>query len=106
MDSRSRRRGCRGRAAYFVVNKFWLSKQPASERSVAAVAPVISDKSVAVLPFVDMSEKKDQEYFADGMAEEVLDLLAKVPGLHVAARTSSFYFKGKSEDIPTIARWA
>ncbi len=51
-----------------------------------------------------MSEKKDQEYFADGMAEEILDLLAKIPGLHVPARTSSFYFKGKSEDIPTIAR--
>jgi TolB-like protein/Tfp pilus assembly protein PilF len=64
----------------------------------------ISDKSIAVLPFVDMSEKHDQEYFADGMAEEILDLLAKIPGLHVPARTSSFYFKGKSEDIPTIAR--
>ncbi len=51
-----------------------------------------------------MSEKKDQEYFADGTAEEILDLLAKVPGLNVPARTSSFYFKGKSEDIPTIAR--
>jgi TolB-like protein/Flp pilus assembly protein TadD len=64
----------------------------------------ISDKSIAVLPFADMSEKHDQEYFADGMAEEILDLLAKIPGLHVPARTSSFYFKGKSEDIPTIAR--
>jgi TolB-like protein len=64
----------------------------------------ISDKSIAVLPFADMSEKKDQEYFADGTAEEILDLLAKIPGLHVPARTSSFYFKGKSEDIPTIAR--
>jgi TolB-like protein len=96
--------------AYFVVEKFWLSKHAASERPFAAVsavvpaAPAISEKSVAVLPFVDMSEKKDQEYFADGMTEEILDLLAKVPGLHVPARTSSFYFKGKSEDIPTIAR--
>jgi TolB-like protein/Flp pilus assembly protein TadD len=97
--------------AYLGVDKFWLAKHVGSERPVGAAAPaaapaspVISDKSVAVLPFVDMSEKKDQEYFADGMAEEVLDLLAKVPGLHVAARTSSFYFKGKSEDIPTIAR--
>ncbi len=51
-----------------------------------------------------MSEKKDQEYFADGMAEEVIDLLAKVPGLHVPARTSSFYFKGKSTKIPDVAR--
>jgi len=65
---------------------------------------VVSDKSIAVLPFVDMSEKKDEEYFADGTADEILNLLAKVPGLHVPARTSSFYFKGKSEDIPTIAR--
>jgi TolB-like protein/cytochrome c-type biogenesis protein CcmH/NrfG len=64
----------------------------------------ISDKSIAVLPFVDMSEKKDQEYFADGMAEELLDLLAKTPGLHVIARTSSFYFKGKQATVPEIAR--
>jgi TolB-like protein len=51
---------------------------------------VISDKSIAVLPFVDMSEKHDQEYFADGMAEEILDLLTKIPGLTVIGRTSSF----------------
>jgi len=84
-----------------LVIRFWHSKQ--LELQAPAVASV-SDKSIAVLPFADMSEKKDQEYFADGMAEEILDLLAKVPGLHVPARTSSFYFKGKSEDIPTIAR--
>ena len=65
-------------------------------------APAISDKSVAVLPFVDMSEKKDQEYFADGMAEEILDLLAKIPGLTVIGRTSSFQFKGKNADLRTI----
>ena len=68
----------------------------------AAVAPVIAEKSIAVLPFVDLSEKKDQEYFSDGLAEELLDLLAKTPGLHVIARTSSFSFKGTSDDIPTI----
>ena len=97
--------------AYFVVEKFWLSNRATSERPIAVVtsavapnAPAISEKSVAVLPFVDMSEKKDEEYFADGTAEEIIDLLAKVRGLHVPARTSSFYFKGKSEDIPTIAR--
>jgi TolB-like protein len=50
-----------------------------------------------------MSEKKDQEYFSDGLAETLLDQLAKTPGLHVIARTSSFSFKGKSDDIPTIA---
>src|ERR1035438_8206870 len=48
----------------------------------------INDKSIAVLPFTDLSEKKDQEYFADGMAEEVLDLLAKVPGIRVIGRRS------------------
>jgi TolB-like protein/tetratricopeptide (TPR) repeat protein len=97
--------------AYVIVDRFWLSKHTSADRPVAAVTPalpptmpVIPEKSVAVLPFVDMSEKQDQEYFADGTAEEILNLLAKVPGLRVPARTSSFYFKGKSEDIPTIAR--
>jgi TolB-like protein len=60
------------------------------------------DKSIAVLPFADMSQKKDQEYFGDGMAEEILDLLAKIPGLTVIGRTSSFQFKGKNEDLRTI----
>lgn len=60
------------------------------------------EKSVAVLPFVDMSEKKDQEYFSDGLSEELLDLLAQIPDLKVAARTSSFFFKGKAEDVATI----
>jgi TolB-like protein/Tfp pilus assembly protein PilF len=72
--------------------------------SQAPVVAAISDKSIAVLPFADMSEKKDQEYFADGMAEEVLDLLAKLPGIRVIGRTSSFQFKGKTEDLRTIGR--
>jgi serine/threonine protein kinase len=54
------------------------------------------EKSIAVLPFLDLSETKDQEYFCDGMSEEILEALAKVEGLRVAARTSSFSFKGKS----------
>jgi transcriptional activator of cad operon len=62
----------------------------------------MTDRSIAVLPFVDMSEKKDQEYFADGMAEEIIDLLVKVPGLRVIGRTSSFQFKGKTEDLRSI----
>jgi TolB-like protein/Flp pilus assembly protein TadD len=69
----------------------------------APTVAVISDKSIAVLPFTDMSEKKDQEYFADGMAEEIIDLLVKIPGLKVISRTSSFQFKGKTEDLRTIA---
>jgi serine/threonine protein kinase/tetratricopeptide (TPR) repeat protein len=60
--------------------------------------------SIAVLPFVDLSERKDQEYFSDGLAEELLNLLAKTPQLQVIARTSSFSFKGTTDDIPTIAR--
>jgi adenylate cyclase len=94
--------------AYFVVNRFWLSKQTASERPMTAApaaapaSPVISDKSIAVLPFVDMSEKHDQEYFADGMAEETLSQLAKIPGLKVIGRTSSFQFKRHGDDLRTI----
>jgi TolB-like protein/Flp pilus assembly protein TadD len=62
----------------------------------------VNEKSIAVLPFTDMSEKHDQEYFADGMAEEILDLLAKIPGVTVIGRTSSFQFKGKNADLRTI----
>ena len=92
--------------AGFAAQKLWR-RDP---QRAAAVAPAATpaarastDKSIAVLPFVDLSEKHDQEYFADGMADELIDLLAKAPGLHVIARTSSFSFKGKSVDIPTIA---
>lgn len=81
--------------------RWWSSKhQPV--QPVAADTAV--DKSIAVLPFVDMSEKRDQEYFGDGMAEEIIDLLARVPDLRVPARTSSFYFKGKQTKVPDIAR--
>jgi TolB-like protein len=70
--------------------------------AVAPAAPPAAERSVAVLPFVDMSEKKDQEYFADGLSEELIDKLAHFPQLRVTARTSSFQFKGKSEDVRTI----
>src|SRR5262249_34855032 len=59
--------------------------------------------SIAVLPFVDMSQGKDQEYFSDGISEELLDLLAKVPKLRVIARTSSFAYKGKEVSVAEIA---
>jgi serine/threonine protein kinase len=62
------------------------------------------DKSIAVLPFLDMSEKKDQEYFSDGLSEELIDHLVHSADLRVIARTSSFQFKGKSEDVRSIAR--
>jgi adenylate cyclase len=73
-------------------------------RAAALVAPAVSEDSIAVLPFVDMSRNKDQEYFSDGISEELLNLLAKIPALRVAARTSSFSFKGKEVEIPEIAR--
>ena len=58
--------------------------------------------SIAVLPFSDMSPNKDQDYFCEGMAEEIINALTKIEGLKVAARTSSFHFKGKAEDIRQI----
>ncbi len=64
----------------------------------------LDEKSIAVLPFADMSPKKDQEYMSDGIAEELLNVLAKVPELKVIARTSSFAFKGERIDIAEIAR--
>src|SRR5437763_3369010 len=70
-----------------------------SERPVESSAA----KSIAVLPFVDMSQAKDQEYFCDGISEEILDALAKVDGLRVVARTSSFSFKGKNTDVSEVA---
>jgi len=74
----------------------WTRFPPASD--IPAVP------SIAVLPLVNLSRDPDQEYFADGLAEELLNLLAKVPGLHVAGRTSSFSFKGKSEDLRAIGQ--
>ena len=61
-------------------------------------------RSIAVLPFVNMSSDQEQEWFADGLTEELLNALARAPDLLVAARTSSFRFKGSGDDIPTIAR--
>jgi len=80
----------------------WIGKQSAARQSTTAATGVVGDKSIAVLPFTDMSEKKDQEYFADGIAEEVLDRLAKVPGLKVVGRASSFQFNGRSADLASI----
>jgi TolB-like protein/class 3 adenylate cyclase/lipoprotein NlpI len=73
-------------------------------RRPAQLASAVADNSIAVLPFVDMSQAKDQAYFSDGISEELLNLLAKIPQLKVAARTSSFSFKGKGVEIPEIAR--
>jgi adenylate cyclase len=86
-------------AAYFLVGKAWLHG-PGDPKAPQAAA--ISDKSIAVLPFTDMSEKKDQEYFGDGIAEGITDLLARIPGVKVTSRTSSFQFKGHNEDVRAI----
>ena len=78
-----------------------LRQRAAPER--AAPERAAPGPSVAVLPLVNLSSDKEQEYFSDGLSEELLNLLSKVPGLHVAARTSTFAFKGKSEDVASIA---
>jgi TolB-like protein/DNA-binding winged helix-turn-helix (wHTH) protein len=82
--------------------RYWSSSHEAAQPTTVAMV----DKSIAVLPFVDMSEKKDQEYFGDGMAEEIIDFLVKCPcgTLKVINRTSSFQFKGKTEDLRSIAK--
>ncbi len=77
---------------------------PAAPVEAPSVAPSDSRPSIAVLPFVNMSPEKDQEYFSDGLSEQMLDVLAKVPQLRVIARTSSFSFKDKEVDAATIAR--
>lgn len=85
---------------YFAVTHQW-----GAEDSVPEAGPQIAvGKSIAVLPFANMSDSPEHEYFSDGISEELLNLLAKIPELKVAARTSSFSFKGKDVDIPTIAR--
>ena len=89
--------------SYLVLDKLWLSKRTTTIGSSAA-ATTPPEKSIAVLPFVDLSEKHDQEYFSDGLTEELIDRLAGASGLKVIARTSSFQFKGKNEDVRSIAR--
>jgi len=68
-----------------------------------AAKPTEKQPSIAVLPFANMSSDKEQEYFSDGLAEEILNLLAKIPALKVIARTSSFAFRGKEQDVRKIA---
>ena len=88
---------------------FWRYERASETTSVTVPPPptavaVATDHSIAVLPFVNMSSDKEQEYFSDGLSEELLNLLAQVPQLRVIARTSSFSFKGKEADIAEIAR--
>jgi adenylate cyclase len=89
---------------YSGLYKFWMSKHPTlpAAASVASATFSASPQSIAVLPFADMSEKKDQEYFADGLSEEILNLLSRIPDLKVIGRTSSFQFKGRNDDLRSI----
>ena len=73
-------------------------------RTPSAGAPAPELASIAVLPFADLSPDRDQEYFCDGMTEEIIDALAKINGFRVVARTSSFAFKGKQQDIREIGK--
>src|SRR3954468_2086472 len=93
---------------YFVADKFFLGPRRAtalvSSGPVAGPQPAASPKSVAVLAFDNLSDDKGSEYFSDGISEELLTVLQKIPGLHVAARTSAFSFKGKNATAQEIGQ--
>jgi len=96
---------------YFAFDKFVLSESrevaiaesARQEGRTDALVGSYGNHSIAVLPFVDMSPSKDQEYMSDGIAEELLNLLAKIPELRVISRSSAFAYKGKDIDMPTVA---
>ena len=97
---------------YFAFDKFLLD--PVRDQSkietahqqgrTEALVESYGDNSIAVLPFVNMSSDPEQEYFSDGISEELLILLSKMPELRVISRSSSFAFKGENTDIPTVAK--
>jgi TolB-like protein len=97
---------------YFSIDKFVLDpardsalvEETAQQVRSDTLAESYGDKSIAVLPFADMSAEGDQEYFSDGLAEELLNLLAKVPELRVISRSSAFSFKDKELEITEIAK--
>ncbi|MEN9632420.1 MAG: hypothetical protein RL077_824, partial [Verrucomicrobiota bacterium] len=81
-----------------------LLPAPAVPRATGSALPAPANNSIAVLAFANFGGDKENEYFSDGITEELLNVLAKVPGLRVAARTSAFYFKDKNVPIPEIAQ--
>ena len=87
---------------FLLVDRFMLKPDNQVTSIEASVANVIP--SIAVLPFVNMSGDKENEYFSDGLAEELLNVLARIPQLHVAGRTSSFQFKGTNQDLRLIGQ--
>ena len=95
---------------FFAFDKFVLAPSRDAElvrtttEAFVDQAAETADKSIAVLAFADLSPEGDQEYFSDGISEELLNTLAKIPGLRVVARTSSFQFKGDNRDIVDIGQ--
>jgi hypothetical protein len=93
--------------AYLGADRFWIPKHATPETAAPAGASLTAfnppPHSIAVLPFVNMSGDKEQEYFSDGLTEELLNSLSEINELQVAARTSAFSFKGTNTDISTIA---
>ena len=91
---------------FFDLTRYGIVRTPdrAPEAKIDIVQPSSSnEKSIAVLPFNDLSPARDHDYFSDGIAEEILTTLAKIDGLRVAARRSSFWFKGKEAELTEIA---
>jgi len=104
--------------AFLLLDRFWLSRRvttqasepaapstptPAAANPGGAAAFAPPPHSIAVLPFVNMSGDAKQDYFSDGLSEELINSLTSIRDLQVAAQTSSFYFKGKEVDLPDIA---
>src|SRR4029077_16928185 len=87
-------------SAFFLLLRSKVASDHASSVAVAAQP----QKSVAVLPFLDLTEGMKEEEFADGMTEELIDRISKIPGIRVPPPTSSFYFKGKQVPVAEIAK--
>jgi serine/threonine-protein kinase len=107
-------------SGFFMHGRKWLWRNPITAVLIASLVALVAavgaiiwkselvrrpiPASIAVLPFLDLSQAKDQEYFCDGMSEEILDALAKIDGLRVVARTSSFSFKGKNANASEVGK--
>ncbi|HMA29575.1 MAG TPA: protein kinase [Thermoanaerobaculia bacterium] len=90
--------------AVLAAGGVWLARGRGGSPGASSAGASVVVPSIAVLPFTNLSDDKAQEYFSDGLSEELMGLLAKAKELHVTGRTSSFAFKGKTEDLRTIGR--